>query len=84
MQLIYTFAPKFLSYVFDRLKAKKASAGVQANPKATTWGVGTIIVTFITMYATSQGLDVTPEVKENLSLVVFGLGGLYTWIRAER
>ena len=84
MPLLYTLAPKVLSYIFDRLKAKKASAGVQANPKATTTGTVTIIVTFITMYATSQGLDVTPEVKENLSLVVFGLGGLYTWYRAEK
>lgn len=84
MTLITTLLPTALSFGFKFLKMRKTAEKIAANPKATNGGMITIIVTVICLYAESIGINMTPEVQEQVAGLVVAVGGLYTAWRAKR
>jgi hypothetical protein len=84
MPVLAKLLPTILSYGFKFIKMRRTAATIEANPKATNGGIATIIVAVICLYAESIGMEVTPEVQEQLAAIVVGIGGVYTAWRASR
>lgn len=84
--ILATLIPTIITGVFKLIKrgAEVAEKKTEANPKATNGAVITIIVTAVCLYAESIGIEVTPEIQEQVVAVVAGAGALYTAWRASR
>lgn len=80
LPLIFKAAPSILAYMATRLKMKKTSAGIEANPRATNGGVMTALVTLAIALLGAKGIDTAG--LEPVIAAAFGL--IYTLWRMER
>ena len=83
ISLIFKLAPMALSYGAKLLKMRNASAGIEANPRATNGGVTTALVTITIALLGANGITTTG--LEPVIASVFGTVGVaYTYWRAKR
>lgn len=83
LPILAKLAPTILTWGFKKINAKKTSAGIEANPRATNGGVTTALVTLVVALLGSYG--VTSTGLEPVIASVFGtIGTIYTFWRMER
>lgn len=84
MPVLVTLLPTIISAGFKFIKMRKTAEAFKANPKATNGGVITIVIAVVCLYAESIGIEMTPEIQEQVAALVVSIGGIYTAWRASR
>lgn len=82
--MLVKLLPTIVAYGFKFIKMQKAAEKVEANPKAINSGIITIVIAVICLYAESIGIEMTPELQEQVAGIIIGFGGVYTAWRASR